>query len=88
MAHVIGHQGEQQDREARPARSRPDQRADHEAEHGEPGNGEDRGKDDAAHGPRRLYPAPRTVSSSRSWPVGCSALRRRRMCTSTVRSST
>jgi hypothetical protein len=27
------------------------------------------------------------VSISRSWPVGSSALRSRRMCTSTVRSS-
>ena len=36
----------------------------------------------------KRYPAPRTVCTMRSYPNSSSALRRRRMCTSIVRSST
>src|SRR5690606_6393385 len=36
----------------------------------------------------KRYPLPRTVSTCASWPEGCKALRRRRIWTSTVRSST
>ena len=85
VARMPEQEREQADGEDAPAPGGAEHEAGQRRRHGERQEREQRITVDQSV--RKPYPEPRTVSIRRSWPVGSSALRRRRMCTSTVRSS-
>ena len=87
MPHVIDEQGKQAGSEDAQPRRRARRRPGDGRDGGQARQRDERAAVDRAQSARRPYPAPRTVSIRRWWPEGSSALRRRRMCTSTVRSS-
>src|SRR6185503_5853394 len=87
MAQVINEHDDEADCGERPGPRRTGEQRDRQARQRDQRNDRETAALDLIQLARRPYPAPRTVSIRRSCPVGSSALRRRRMWTSTVRSS-